>query len=103
VSIERKLLALRAMADQTQSPEEARIAREKLARYESFTTVLRTLEEWRAIEAAERAEAVRLRDEDERAAILRRFEAGGFRGVTIRAGAGALEARHTPKRPDHAA
>lgn len=82
------------MAEQTASPEEARIAREKLARYESFTTVLRTLDEWRAIEAEERRIAEEARAEAIRQDILARFNRGGFMGVTIRAGASGPSASH---------
>jgi hypothetical protein len=94
MSSERKLAALRAMAEQTTSPEEARIAREKLARYESFTTVLRTLEEWRAVEAEEQRQAEEARANAIRQDILDRFNRGGFDGVTIRAGASGPSARH---------
>lgn len=94
MSTARKLAALRAMAEQTSSPAEAEIARAKLARYESLTTVLRTMEEWRAIEAAERAEAEERRAEAIRQDIIARFNRGGFRGVTIRAGAAGPSAEH---------
>ncbi len=87
---DRKLAALRAMANQDASPRERDIAREKLRRYVSFTTTVLTHEQ----EAAAEAERQRQADEDVRADILRRWERGGFDGVTLRAGV-VTNARHS--------
>jgi len=79
---DRKLAALRAMANQDTSPKERDIAREKLRRYVSFTATVLTHEQ----EAAAEAERRRRADEDVRAELLRRWERGGFDGLTLRAG-----------------
>ena len=86
---EARIAALRAMANQTASPEEALIAQEKLRRYASFTAVVQTREQVARAERQRQHEA----DEAARLALVKRFERGGFKGVTIRAGAGGLESR----------
>ena len=78
----RKLAALRAMANQDESPVERDIAREKLRRLASLQTYVHTREQ---IEA-ERAEAVWLSEEATRADLLRRWERGDFDGVTLSVG-----------------
>lgn len=127
---QRRLAALQAMAEQSVSPEEAKIAQEKLNQlaaqpadeeevhaYGYGLTVFRSHldqaynmlgmecrhcrkpvndpvhdvyapeRKRRAAEAA----AARLADEEERKAILRRFEQGTFKGVTIKAGGSGVK------------
>lgn len=77
--------ALRAMAEQDDSPAEREIAREKLAIFEAREPVEQiTWEQRQRIEA----ERQRLADEEVRAAIVRRWERGVFTGMKVRAGAG---------------
>lgn len=88
----RRMEALRAMAEQDDSPEEREIARAKLAIFEAKEPVEQiTWEKRLAIEA----ERQRLADEETRAAILRRWEQGAFAGVRIRTGA-VTEVRFEP-------
>ena len=127
---QRRLAALQAMAGQDVSPEEAKIARDKLSKlaaqpadeeevhaYGYGHAVYRNslLQAYNMLGmecrhcgkpvndpvhdlyAAERrrlaaeAEEARLADEEERKAILRRFEQGTFKGVTIRASGSGIK------------
>lgn len=78
----RRLAALRAMANQDDSPAERDIAREKLRRLVSLQTLVRTHEQ----READAREAARLADETERQALIRRWERGEFAGITFRVG-----------------
>ncbi len=86
---DRRLSALRAMANQDASPVERDIAREKLRRLASLQVIARTREQ----EEAERLAAVIRADEAARVELLRKWERGDFAGMTFRAGS-KTEARY---------
>ena len=82
----RKLDALRALANQTDSPLEAAIAREKLLLLESREDPDYDYRQWQVRQEIE-AERQRLADEAVIADLVKRWEQGSFTGVSVTAGA----------------
>ena len=81
-----------AMAQQEDSPEEAAVARAKLASLdlrddEEFLPPAVVRARWEAYQRQQAHEA----DEREREALLKRWERGTFSGIRIRAGAGGID------------
>lgn len=85
----RRLDALRAMAEQSESPKEREIAARKLRDLEALEASRRPEAEWERIQRreAERAVADAYAREKAIAEIVKRWERGAYDGITVRSGA----------------
>lgn len=87
---QRRLDALRAMAEQDASPEEANVARRKLRELEArIAATPPEVSAWERamMEEAEQARMQAIADETTRATLVKRWERGTFTGMRIKAGA----------------
>lgn len=85
----RRLEALRAMAEQAVSPNERAIAKRKLRDLEALEASRRPEAEWERIKRREAEAEFRqqVAREAQIAEIVRRWDRGGYDGVTVRSGA----------------
>ncbi len=85
----RRIAALRALANQTESPREAEIAAAKLRELELLAEHDKPESVWERMKRreAEAEQAQHLRDEARIAEIVRRWQQGAYAGVKMKVGA----------------